>query len=299
MTEPAAAKRPPVLKVGVAQVESIPFEIEHNVDTHFRMIEEAKSQGVDLLVFPELSITGYHVGFRAPEVSMRRDDPLLIGMAEEAGDMAVVVGFVEEGFAAQIHNSAAVLNDGKVQFVHRKLNLASYGNLDERRFYAGGRYFDVFNHHAPWMGAVLICADMWNPGLVHLAALYGTTILISPIASSERALGGGFSNPKGWENVTQFYAMIYGIPIVMANLSGDAVNDDHFWGGSRIVDPYGNVLVRAEGGEQLLIADLDYQAVRDARFRLPTVRDSNLDLITREINRLNSRIGVPGGMRSK
>jgi predicted amidohydrolase len=249
-------------------------------------------------VFPELSICGYPVGIRASKIAIPRSHRMLRKLAEASGPMRTVVGFIEDGYAAQLHNACAVLQEGHVQFVHRKLNLASYGNLDEKKHYAGGRYVEVFDLEKPWMGAILVCADMWNPALVHIAALYGATILLSPVASSVNALSGGFSNNRGWEAVMHFYSMIYGLPAVMANYVGSHVPDDKFWGGSRIVDPEGKTLMQAGEEEELIVADLDYDHLRDARYHLPTVRDSNLDLIRREINRISSHIGVPGGTRS-
>ncbi|WP_166820398.1 nitrilase-related carbon-nitrogen hydrolase [Thalassoroseus pseudoceratinae] len=296
-TKSSEAKKP-VLRVAVAQIDSVPYEVNINVDKHFKYIEEARAADVDLLVFPELSITGYPVGFRALEVAITQDDQLLTELASESGPMRTVVGFVEDGYAAQIHNTCAVLHDGDVQFIHRKLNLASYGNLEEKKHYAGGRYIDVFKMQSPWIGSILVCADLWNPALVQIAALYGTTLLIAPVASSERALAGDFSNPMGWETVIKFYSMIYGFPVIMANFSGGISLDDRFWGGSRVVDPYGNTLIQAGDGEELIIAEIDYNGVRDARFRLPTVRDSNLDLIQREIGRLTKNLGVPFNVRT-
>jgi len=285
------------LRVGVAQTLAAPYEIESNIREHFRLIEQARKQNVELLVFPELSICGYPVGLRAPQVAISRDHPLLRDLAEACGSMQAVVGFIEDGYAAQLHNACALLQDGNVSFIHRKLNLASYGNLDEKKHYASGRYVETFALGDPWVGAILVCADMWNPALVHIAALHGATVLISPIASSLNAVSGGFSNPEGWKSVLHFYSMIYGLPVVMANFVGSHQPDDRFWGGSSIIDPYGKTLVCADDAPDLIVADLDYNHIRDARYRLPTVRDSNLDLIRREIRRLSDRIGVPGGLR--
>ncbi|MFG0332404.1 MAG: nitrilase-related carbon-nitrogen hydrolase, partial [Maioricimonas sp. JB049] len=263
MTSESRVNDPRVLRAAVAQIDAIPYEIEANVDKHFRAIEKAREAGVDLLVFPELSICGYHVGLRAPEIAIGRDDRLLLELAKVSGPMKTVVGFVEDGFAAQLHNTCAVLRDGRVQFIHRKLNLASYGVLDEKKHFASGRYIDVFEQRGPWVGAILICADVWNPALVHLAAVYGATILIAPVASSEKALSGEFSNPQGWETVIKFYGMIYGLPIVFANFaSKQVVGGDRFWGGSCIVDPYGRTVAQAGDQEDLIITDLDYNDVR-------------------------------------
>lgn len=284
--------------MGVAQIVAAPYEIEENLRKHFEAIEQARADEIDLLVFPELSLCGYPVGLRAPQIAIPRDHRMLIELAKAAGPMRTIVGFIEDGYAAQLHNACALLQHGDVQFIHRKLNLASYGNLDEKKHYASGRYVETFGINGNWRAAILICADMWNPALVHIAALHGATMLLSPIASSLNAMSGGFSNPHGWEAVSHFYSMIYGLPTVIANHVGTHNPDDRFWGGSRIVDPYGTILVNAGEEETVIFADLDYTHIRDARYRLPTVRDSNLDLIRREIERLSDRIGVPGGLRA-
>jgi predicted amidohydrolase len=283
--------------VAAAQIDPTEQRIDENLDKHFAFIDEAHARGVDLLVFPELSLTGYQLRSRTPDLAITRDDPRLLRIAERAGDMTVVAGFVEESYAAQFHNSAAALRHGQVQFIHRKLNLATYGNLEEAKYFARGRYVDVYVHEPPWTAAIFICADSWNPGLIHLAGLYGATLLIIPIASSREAVGLDFSNPDGWNTALSFYGMLYGMPIVMANHCGSR-DGETYWGGSRVVDPHGRTLAIGGESEELVVADLDYDVVRQARFQLPTVRDSNLDLIHREIERLNNRIGVPRDMRT-
>jgi len=284
------------LRVAAAQIEPTEAQIALNMEKHCRYIDLAREQGVEVLVFPELSLTGYQVRSRTPDLAIPPDNKELLKLAEHAGDIAVIAGFVEEGFAAQFYNSAAVLRRGRVEFVHRKLNLATYGRLEEAKFFARGRYVHVFEHEAPWNAGIFICADAWNPALVHLAALYGATFLIFPIASSTEAVGTDFSNPQGWERALNFYGMMYGMPLIMCNHCGGREGET-YWGQSRIVDPHGNVLAIAGDGEELIVADLEYEAIRLARFQLPTVRDSNLDLIHREVSRLNERVvGVPASL---
>lgn len=281
------------LRVAAAQIEPTEADISLNIEKHAEYIERAREQHVDVLVFPELSLTGYQVRSRTPDLAIPPDNKELLKLADLAGDMTVVAGFVEEAYAAQFYNSAAVLRQGKVQFIHRKLNLATYGNLEEAKYFAKGRYVHVYEHENPWTAGIFICADAWNPALIHLAALYGATFLIFPIASSVNAVGSDFSNPEGWERALAFYGMMYGMPTIMCNHCGGR-DGEAYWGNSRIVDAHGNVIAMAGEGEELVVADLDYNAVRMARFQLPTVRDSNLDLIDREVRRLNSRVvGVP------
>jgi len=284
-----------VLRVGAAQIDPTEADISDNLKKHFACIDEARDRGVELLVFPELSLTGYQLRSKTPDLAITRDDPRLLDVAEHAGDMTVIAGFVEEGMAAQFYNAAAALRRGKVQFVHRKLNLATYGNLEEAKYFAKGRYIDVFVHDEPWIGAIFICADSWNPGLIHLAGLYGATLLAIPIASSIEAVGLDFSNPDGWQTALSFYGMLYGMPIVMANHCGSR-DGETYWGGSRVIGPHGQTLAIGGDSEEIVVADIDYNTVRQARFQLPTVRDSNLDLIHREIERLNNGLDVPRGI---
>jgi predicted amidohydrolase len=123
--------------------------------------------------------------------------------------------------------------------------------------------------------------------------LHGASVLLAPVNSSTGAVGDEFSNPEGWDLVLRFYAMMYGLPVLMANRYGYE-GDDFFWGGSRILDSSGRDLaVAPDGHVGLVTAELNYADVRRARFRLPTVRDSNLHLVQREIDRLAVRIGMP------
>jgi predicted amidohydrolase len=213
--------------------------------------------------------------------------------------MVTVFGLIEDGVAAQFYNSVVAVHDGQVAFVHRKINLATYGMLEEGKHFAAGRYVETFSLGNPWQVGVLICNDLWNPALVNLAALHGATLLLAPISSAIGAVGAEFDNPSGWATCLRFYSMIYGLPLAMANRVGRE-GKLQFWGGSCILDPFGRILAEADGeGEHLISAALDYQDLRRARYLLPTVRDSNLDLVLRESERLYQIIGVPESVREQ
>jgi predicted amidohydrolase len=280
------------LKIAVAQIDARHGDIAANLQKHLDVIDAARAGGAEVLLFPELSLTGYCVGEQSLGLAIPRDHEVIQRLAAASGDMWTVAGFIEEGVAAQIHNSLAVLHAGAVSFLHRKLNLATFGKLEEGKHFAGGRYLETFNLGPRWRAATLICADCWNPALVHLAAVQGATLLLLPVASALDVVGGEFSNPLGWQRALDFYAMVYGMPLAMANFAGEQ-NGARFWGGSRILDPYGNALAQAGDGEELIFAALDFQAVLTARYHLPTLRDSNLDLIYRELGRLTWQVGVP------
>src|SRR3546814_5018440 len=142
------------------------------------MIAAARAGGAQVLLFPELSLTCYGVGEQTPALAMPRGHAVLARLAEASRDIWTAAGFIEEGAAAQIYNSQAVLRDGSVAFVHRKLNLATYGRLEEGKHFAAGRFLQPFDLGPRWRAGTLICADCWNPAVVHLAAAQGATLLL-------------------------------------------------------------------------------------------------------------------------
>jgi len=284
------------VRLGAAQFASEIGDLDTNFARHEAWITRARDAGVDLLVCPELSLAGHYGAERLLEVAVPRSDARMKALAEACGHMTAVVGFVEEGPGAQFYNAAAVLHAGRIVYIHRKINLPSYGRLIETKYYAQGRFVDTHPLRGDWLMGLLICADLYNPALTHLSFLHGATLLAVPISSGTEAVGEMFDNPRSWRVTTEFYAMMYGAPVVMTNRTGTEA-DLTFWGGSRIVDAFGTVIAEAGTDEALITADVDYQSVREARALLPTVRDSNIGLVQRETQRLIDRLGVPGIVR--
>ena len=278
------------LNGAVAQIDSILGDLEANLRKHLDLIDAARTAGVELLLFPEMSLTGHSAGPDTLRLAIDRNHRFVAEIARAAGEMCTVFGVIEEAAAAQFYNSAIAVRDDKVAFVHRKINLATYGRLEDGKHFAAGSQIETFDPGAGWHASILICADTWNPALVHLAALQGATLLLAPISSAIEAVGAEFDNPAGWDTNLRFYALTYGMPVMMANRVGRE-GDLTFWGGSRILDPFGRPLAHAaESGEELVRAQLDFEHVRRARYLLPTVRDSNLPLVQREIERVAKAI---------
>jgi predicted amidohydrolase len=278
------------LRVGIAQINPRLFDVAANLERHLALMDEARAQGVQLLVFPELSLTGYLLETAVPDTARRTDDGLVMTLARASQNMLTVFGLVEEGAGAQFYNTALAVLDGRVQFQHRKIYLPTYGNLAEGKYFAAGNRVDTFPlvaNDEKWETGLLICADVWNPPLPHLAACRGATLLIVPVNSAVEAVGGDFDNPQSWDVVLRYLALTYSWPVVMVNRVGQEGNL-RFWGGSRVVDPFGEVVVQMGEEEGLVTAVLDYDQVRQARFQLPTLRDTNLPLIMQEYRRLQN-----------
>jgi predicted amidohydrolase len=274
----------PGLAVAVAQIETVLGDVTANLDKHLDVIAEARAASVDVLVFPELSLTGYSLDVRARDIALHADDRLFHKIAQAGGPMAVTVGYVESG-PVRPYNAAMTVRDGRALANHRKLNLPGYGRLEEPKWFGGGEALDCFEIAPGWRAATLICADLWNPALVHVAACAGASLLLVPISSAHEAVGEGFSNPHGWQVALDFYSMMYGLPILMANRVGreGALT---FWGGSRILDGFGRVVASAAGAECLVVGRLRSADVEKARGLLPTVRDSDPALVRALFDRL-------------
>src|SRR5690348_7961976 len=153
-----------VLRVALAQIEC---ELR-DVGANARRIREsvAAASGADLVVFPELALTGYSA---AADVALPAGHPEIAALA--AGGRAVVAGFAETGPGA-VYNAAAYVAGGAVHHVHRKLNLPTYDIWEERRHFAPGAEMRAFDTPFGRM-AILICADAWQPALAALAVRDG------------------------------------------------------------------------------------------------------------------------------
>lgn len=274
------------MQVAVAQIESVLGDLDANLRKHLEVIDAARAAGIELLLFPELSLTGHGAGPDTLHLAIGGDHDAVKRIAKAAGSMVTLLGLIEEAPAVLFYNSAIAVRDGKPAFLHRKINLATYGKLEDGKHFAAGSHVHTLDLSPRWRAGILICADTWNPALVHLAALQGATLLMAPISSAVDAVGPEFDNQQGWDTNLRFYALTYGMPVMMANRVGQE-GELTFWGGSRILDAFGRPLAQAVGrGEQLVQARLDFEQVRQARYLLPTLRDANLPLVQREMQRV-------------
>src|SRR5262249_50868171 len=146
--------------------------------------------GAELIIFPELSLTGYHLKDHVPSVAERLDGPVVGRLAELSRDIGIVAGFVEETSDFRFFNSAVLLDGGRVQQVHRKVYLPTYGMFDEHRYFARGGRVEAVDTRFGRL-AILVCEDLWHPSTIYLAALDGALIVVCPSASPARGLSSG------------------------------------------------------------------------------------------------------------
>ncbi len=267
------------LTVGLAQIDVRLGDLAANVDKHLEWIERARERGVELLVFPELSLTGYRLLHLTSRSARRLESSTEIDrIARAAGEMQVLVGLVERGAKGVLHNTAALLHDGRIAHVHRKLYLPTYGIFQEGRFMGAGRRLDLVAGAEPPTG-VLICEDLWHPHLAQRLAMAGAQVLLVSSASPGRVGAGPEpASQSDWESLTRSTALVNTMWVLYCNRAGWE-EGSFYTGGSHIVRPGGEILARAAFlDEELLVATLDIEEVDRLRWRLPLLREQRNDI---------------------
>jgi predicted amidohydrolase len=269
----------PRLRIGLAQVDSRLGDLEGNVESHLRWIGEARAQGVDLLLFPELSLTGYRLLHLTPRSAQNvRTSPWIPRLLEAAGSMSVVAGFVEEDDAGVLFNSALFLHRGEVAHVHRKVYLPSYGIFQEGRFFGEGQTLGLASLDGARVG-MLICEDLWHAEVARRMARAGAKLLCV-ISASPGRIGPGEKpeSQEDWETLTRSTALLNTCWVVYCNRVGWE-EGSFYTGGSHIVRPGGEVMIRAPYLEEhLLVTEIDLREVDRLRWKLPLLRAERHDL---------------------
>jgi predicted amidohydrolase len=279
-----------VLRVALAQIAPRLGLFDENLARHHALIEDARGRGAGLVVFPELGLTGYLLQDLAAEVAIRLDDPRLAGLAAATKDLSAVVSFVEESGDHRLFIAAALLEDGRIRHVHRKLFLPTYGLFDERRFFAAG---DLLRATPSRLGVGLglaVCEDFWHLAVAQLLALDGAQILVNVSSSPGRDLAAtnevGLGTATSWRTLMRTYAQLTTSVVIFCNRVG--VDESiSFWGGSEVIAPTGEALFSAPFFEEgLFIAEVPLADLRRERLTLPLLRDERPELQVRELTRI-------------
>jgi predicted amidohydrolase len=278
------------LRIALAQIAPRLGQLDENLARHHELLDEARAAGAGLVVFPELGLTGYQLQDLAAEVAMRLDDPRITALAAQTRGLSAVVSFVEESGDHRLFIAAALLEDGEVRHVHRKVHLPTYGLFDERRFFAAG---DILRAVPSRLGVgvgLAVCEDFWHLSVPQLLALDGAQLLINVSSSPGRDLAAtnevGLGTATSWWTLMRTYAQLTTSFVVFCNRVG--VDESiSFWGGSEVVGPGGETLFRAPlYDEGLFTVDVALADVRRERIALPLLRDERPELVEREWRRL-------------
>jgi len=278
------------VRIALAQIAPRLGALDENLERHIELLADARGQGADLVVFPELGLTGYLLQDLAGEVAMRLDDPRLDRLVAATTGLSAVISFVEESADHRLFIAAGLFEDGVLRHVHRKLFLPTYGLFDERRFFAAG---DALRAVPSRLGAGIgigVCEDFWHLTVPQLLALDGAQILINVSSSPGRDLAAtnevGLGTATSWRTLMRTYAQLTTSFVVFCNRVG-VEESISFWGGSEVIAPTGEVLFGAPlYDEGLFTVDISLADIRRERIGLPLLRDERPELQIRELGRI-------------
>jgi NAD+ synthase (glutamine-hydrolysing) len=277
------------VNVALAQINTRLGDIPSNLEKHLELSRQAQSAGAELIVFPELSLSGYCLQDLVPSMAHRpsEEDPVFSPLLKASQKIDMVVGFVDEDTRHRFFIASAYLSAGRVVHVHHKTYLPTYGLFDEGRFFAWGDSVRAFDTRFGRVG-ILICEDFWHISPPYLLWLDGADILLLASASPGRGINKQpvLESARWVEDINRAYASLFTSFVLHTNRVGyeDGLN---FWGGSTIYDPNGNLILKAPYHEEtLLLGEIDLNQLHRTRARLPLLRDERPALVLREMHRI-------------
>ncbi|HYT56713.1 MAG TPA: nitrilase-related carbon-nitrogen hydrolase [Verrucomicrobiae bacterium] len=279
------------IRIAIAQINPKLGDLKANLTLYEEKIRQGIKERAQFLLFPELSLTGYYLRDTVPSVALTMKSAEITKLKQLSRELSFVAGLVEESADHRFFNAAVYFEDGEVRHVHRKVYLPTYGMFDEQRYFAAGDRLRAFDSKFGRL-ALLICEDLWHPSTINVAALDGALAVLCPSASPLRGIVDAQvqdDNARYWEMINAAYAETYSLFMIYGNRCGfeDGVG---FWGGSEIVDPFGQRLAKAKYYEEdFIVADIPLESVRRKRTISPLLRDEDIDLTINELMRIRER----------
>jgi predicted amidohydrolase len=281
------------IQIAVGQISPRLGDFGFNLEKHIEYTRKAKESGADIIVFPELGLTGYQVQDMALDLARMVEDPDIQALVRESLDIDIVFSFIEETKEHLFYISAVYAAHGQITHIHRKVFLPTYGMFDDKRYFASGDSFATFDTRAGSAG-LLVCEDAWHTTSPYLLALGGARIAVICAAGPARSVTDVeyFGSQKFWRELLSMYARLHGLLVVFVNRVGveDGVS---FFGGSSIVAPDGGWLLEAPVGQEGLYSCIaDMRTIRRARYITPLLRDEQPLMVASELQRIiNARKG--------
>lgn len=280
------------IRVGLAQFAPCLGDVDSNLKRVLDLIEQAHAQQVDLLVFPELALTGYSLKDLVPDVAIHAtpDDPCFKMLLQASSALDLVVSFVEEDDRFRWYIAGAYLSAGRVVHLHRKVYLPTYRMFDEARFFAAGDSLCAFNTRWGRMG-LMICEDAWHLSTPYVLWSDGADFLIDIAAGPGYGISAdtNLASAESMSALLRVYAELTTAFVIYCNRVGieDGVT---FPGGSCVVGPNGRTIAAAPLFDQVLVlAEIDTDVLRRSRLHLPLLRDEKSELVRHHLGRIARR----------
>jgi predicted amidohydrolase len=286
--------------IALAQIDPVLGDMEHNIAVHVDRVRNAEEAGADLVVFPELSLTGYSVKDMNWDlaVNLNTGKDRLAPLLEASRTVSVLAGGIEESDSFHMFNAAFLFEEGTVRSVHRKSYPPTYGLFEEMRYFSSGGTVRAVNTRWGRLG-VIICEDMWHLALPYILAYDGASVIVSLVASPTRLNGTSESLAAATVNSENHraYARLLSTYVAFCNRVGyeDGVN---FWGGSEVVGPDGTIIAAGRTFEEdLVVATIDDNSIRRARRFSRHFLDERMGLVIAELTRIDKKRKKDGDNR--
>jgi predicted amidohydrolase len=262
------------VNVALAQISCKVGDKKHNINTMKKNIKQAKEKGANLVIFPELSLTGYLSRDLVYELAEPIPGPSIHSLEEIAKkeNMHIVFGMPEQSEKAHavLYNTAVLLGPNGMIGKYRKTHLPTHSVFEEKRYFRLGYEAPVFETEIGKMG-LTICYDIFFPEICRLLRLKGAQFIICISASPA-------GRSRFFEVFTAARALENTVFLAYVNLVG-VENGLQFWGGSRIIAPDGSILAKAKYDEEdLVTGTIDYTDLERAEAFVPTLRDLRPEL---------------------
>ncbi len=262
-------------KIALAQIESKRGQKKDNLEQIDNLVSKAKSSGASLIVFPEMSLTGYLIRdkiFELAETIPGESTERIEEIAKKTGTY-IIFGMpeVSDNSRATIYNSAVLIGPKGLIGKYRKMHLPTHSVFEEKRYFRAGYQIPVFRTGIGKIG-LCICYDIFFPEVTRLLRLKGADIIVCISASPavRKSYFEILTAARALEN-TSFLAYV--------NLVG--VHDGlQFWGGSRLITPTGDIIAKGKDDvEDLVISKVDFSEIRKSEIFIPTLKDIRPEIL--------------------
>lgn len=276
------------MKIAVAQISSVLGNPEKNIKHHLDYCDEAIKNKADMIVFPELSLTGYSLKDLNFMIAVNLEKTnLLNDLKKKSRKISIICGLAEEDDNFAIHNSGILIEDGMIKYSHRKIYPPTYGLFEELRYFSAGKICRACDSKIGKTG-ILVCEDMWHLPLPYLMAMDGAQVITGIAASPTRlaAENDKFRNYEINSEHHRTFARLLSVYFVFSNRVGfeDGIN---FWGGSEIIDPFGNVIAAAKLFEEdMIYGEINFEEVKRARHQARHFLDENAEITVQNLMKI-------------
>ncbi len=272
------------VRIALVQLAPVLGSREANLERHAAIAGELAKRGIHLILFPELSLTGYFLKDLVPDVACSLAPQHWKELQEACGSSTVIAGGVYETAEHIFTNAAFAVTADDVQVIHEKVFLPTYGLFDELRYFGRGtgfrsRMIDLdAKPFQQWKMGTVICEDMWHLRSISLLADQGVDCFLGLSSSPARGIQArkSLGSEQSYDAMTRTYAQLTTAYFAYCNRVGyeDGVA---FWGGSRLVLPDGSLAGEPAGrGEEIHTYALSHRAIRRARIATPLLRDERI-----------------------